>query len=266
MVSNWSIIFMFISLTIVLALPIGLAIYFVKKEKASIKSILVGALVFIVFQILTRVPLLQVLSQQAWYFKMASNVVLLGIFLGLTAGLFEEIGRFLGFKLLLKNRLSWADGVAFGIGHGGIEAILLVGLSFINNIFYSFSINSGTLDSITANLPSDAVYLLKNQLINTPSHLFLAAGVERIFAIALQIAFTLVVLYGVKKKAFKYVVLAIGLHFLVDSPLPLLMSSGLNLWVIEIFVGICAAIALYFIIKSKEIFRRSFDEAEEIIL
>ncbi len=266
MVSNWSIIFMFISLTIVLALPIGLAIYFVKKEKASIKSILVGALVFIVFQILTRVPLLQALSQQAWYFKMASNVVLLGIFLGLTAGLFEEIGRFLGFKLLLKNRLSWADGVAFGIGHGSIEAILLVGLSFINSIFYSFSINSGTFDSITANLPSDAVYLLKNQLINTPSHLFLTAGVERIFAMALQIAFTLVVLYGVKKKAFKYVVLAICLHFLVDSPLPLLMASGLNIWVIEIFVGICAAIALYFIIKSKEIFRKSFDEAEEIKL
>ncbi len=265
MVSNLSIFFMFISLAIVFALPIGLAIYIIKKEKASFKAVMVGALVFFVFQMLTRIPLLQVLSQQTWYFKMASNVVLLGIFLGLTAGLFEEIGRFLGFKLLLKNKLSWADGIAFGIGHGGIEAILLVGLSFINNIFYSLSINSGVFDSsIAPNLSSDVAYLIKTQLTNTPAHLFLAAGVERIFTIALQIAFTLLVLYGVKKKDFKYVILAIFLHFVVDSPLPLLMSSGLNIWVIEVFVGICAAIALYYIMKSKEIFRRSFDEAEEL--
>ena len=43
------------------------------------------------------------------------------LFLGFTAGLFEEVGRYLAFTTILKKRLDWKNAVAFGIGHGGIE-------------------------------------------------------------------------------------------------------------------------------------------------
>ena len=51
------------------------------------------------------------------------------IFLGFTAGLFESVGRWVGYKWWFRNSLpyDWAHGVAFGIGHGGIEAVALVG-------------------------------------------------------------------------------------------------------------------------------------------
>ena len=259
MISSLSIVAMFASVLISFGIPIGLTIYMVKKEHASMKAVLVGALVFFIFQVATRIPLLQIISKQAWYFRMSSNVILLGLFLGLTAGIFEEIGRFLGFKLL-KNKLSWSNGIAFGIGHGGIEAILLVGISNLNNIIYSIMINYGTFDTaIASKLPAETAYLIKSQLINLSPSMFLAGGVERIFAMTVQIAFSLLVLYGVMSKKFLYVVYAILLHGLVDAPLVVLMSKGINIWAIEGFIALCAAIGIYYINKSKEIFRKSFE-------
>ena len=267
MVSNLSIVFMIFSTLISIGLPIALTIYIIKKERASFKSVLVGALVFFVAQIITRIPLLQFFSKQTWYFKMSSNVIVLGLFLGITAGLFEEIGRFLGFKFLLKNKLNWGNGVAFGIGHGGIEAILLVGISNINSVIYSVMINTGSFDiTIASKLPPETVYLIKNQLINTASSMFLAGGIERLFTIIIQIALSLIVLYGVMNKSFKYVLYAILFHTLLNAPLPLLMTKGINIWLIEAIIGVFAVIGLYFIVKSKDHFNNKFSSSEKIEL
>jgi uncharacterized membrane protein YhfC len=38
---------------------------------------------------------------------------------------------------LLKNKLSWQNGIAFGIGHGGIEALVFVGSAYVNNIVFN---------------------------------------------------------------------------------------------------------------------------------
>ena len=35
--------------------------------------------------------------------------------------------------LLLKAFHRWIDGVTFGLGHGGIEMIALVGVAMVNN-------------------------------------------------------------------------------------------------------------------------------------
>jgi len=131
MVSDLSIIFMAVSLLVIIGFPLGLAVYFYRKEKISLKAIFVGALVFIVFQLLTRMPILFVLDNQAWFKELSAASLIFSVFFvgGLSAGLFEETGRFLGFRYLLKDKLSWQNGVAFGIGHGGIEALVLVGLT-----------------------------------------------------------------------------------------------------------------------------------------
>lgn len=264
MVSNITIAFMSISLLISFGLPVILTVYIIRHEKASFKAVLVGALVFFVFQIVIRMPLLQVISRQTWYFKMSSSMLLVGLFLGLSAGLFEEIGRFLGFKYLLKNKLTWENGIAYGIGHGGIEAILLVGLSNLNSIIFSILINNGLLESTLANrLSPDIVYSIKYQLISITPALALAGGLERLFTIIVHIAFSIIVLYGVMSKEFKYVVYAIFAHTLINAPLPILMSRGVNIWIIEAYIGVFAAIGLYIIIKSKEYFSSRFSKSED---
>ncbi|KRQ86430.1 hypothetical protein ABG79_01811 [Caloramator mitchellensis] len=252
MVSNLKIIFMIITLIISFGVPITLGIIFCKKYNGTFKAILIGALVFFIFQMIIRIPMLQVFSRQSWYIAMSKNHLFFSIFLGLTAGIFEEIGRFLGFKFFLKDRLNFENGLAFGAGHGGIEAILLVGLTYINNLIYSNFINAGKLDEVFAGkVPQQTIEMIKNMLINTPDYNFLLAGIERIFAITIQIALSLLVLQSVRDKKWSYLIIAILIHMLIDTPIALMSMKGVNVFILEGITMIFAIIALIYILKQK---------------
>lgn len=257
MVSNVSIIFMVVSLLICLFVPIGLAVFAYKKYRISIKAVLIGALIFFVFQIVLRIPLLTFISKQHWYQWMAENTLLIALFLGLTAGLFEEIGRFIGYKLFLKEQLEWKNGIAFGIGHGGIEAVLITGMTMVNNIVLSFMINTGGYGALVgARLPAASAQAIKNSLISGAPYTFAIGGVERIFAIAVQIALSLLILYGVMNRKTIYLLYAILLHALIDAPVVYMGMKGYGILIIEGLVALMALIAIFYIIRSGEIFRR----------
>jgi uncharacterized membrane protein YhfC len=244
---------MVISLLIVFLFPIGLWIYFYKKERISAMSVLVGGLTFVISQIVLRMPLLQLLQSQSWYAVMAKNIWIYALFLGLTAGIFEEVGRFLGFKFLLKKKLEWKNGIAFGIGHGGIEAIIITGLTYINNIVFSLMINSGAFDKISGTFAPGLSDYIVNALANTSPAMFLVGGFERVFAIIAHIAFSIIVLYGVKNKKGVYIIYAILAHTLLDAP-TVVISYYLGTWAAEGYVVLFTAAALIFSIKSKKMF------------
>jgi uncharacterized membrane protein YhfC len=52
-----------------------------------------------------------------------SHTWLYAVLGALLAGLFEETGRFIAFKFLLKKRTDRKTAISYGIGHGGFEAI-----------------------------------------------------------------------------------------------------------------------------------------------
>lgn len=253
MVSSLSIIFMFISLLLVFAFPIGLWIYFYKKERISAIAVLVGGITFAISQIVLRMPLLQLLQGQSWYAIMAKNIWISALFLGLTAGIFEEVGRFFGFKFFLKKKLEWKNGIAFGIGHGGIEAIILTGLTFINNIIFSLMINSGAFDQISGTFTPGLSDYIVETLANTDPVMFLVGGFERVFAIIAHIAFSIIVLYGVKYRKGVYLIYAIIAHTFLDAPM-VVISYYFGTWAAEGYVVLFTAAALIFIIKSKKTF------------
>lgn len=257
MVSSLAIVFMFITLAVCILLPVILTVYFYKKYKISLIAVLIGAVVFIVSQLATRIPLLALLAKQQWYIEMSSNIYVIALFLGITAGLFEEVGRYIAIKFFMKKTLSWKNGVALGIGHGGIEALSLVGLTMINNIIISIMINTGNFDTIVAaQLPEGVASQIKAALIDTTVSYFLAGGFERIMTMSIQIAFSVMVLYAVKFKKPLYLLYAILFHALVDSPLVILGSMGLDVWTIELFVFAMAVVSLVYIIKAKAMFAK----------
>lgn len=236
---------MFTSLFLSIGFPVGLVAYFYKKEKISIKAVLIGALMFFIFQGLIRVPIINFISYKSWYQSFVSdNMVVAVIILAFTAGLFETVARYLGLKFMLKKELDRKNGLAYGIGHGGIEAILLVGLSYVANILFSFLINAGENVDISILSP----------LITTPPSLFLAAGLERVFAILFHIAAALLVTYGIMKDKKVFILLSLLLHFLLDGVAGILQMLGVSVWIIELWIAFVAFLSLLFIIKSKKIF------------
>jgi len=122
-------------------------------------------------------------------------------------------------------------------------------------------INLGVYDTLVGSkLPNGLGQHLYDQLVNSQSTDFLIGGLERIFAITIQIALSIVVLYGVRKKNFLYLLLAILLHGVVDSPLVYMMIKGVSIVWCEAFVFVCALVGLLFIFKA-----RKFSDMQETV-
>jgi len=253
---------MIVSLLLIVFFPLGLAIYFYKRKKISIKAIVIGILTFFISQIVLRLPALTLLSKTSWYSNMAeSHFILLSLILAITAGIFEELGRYIGFRFLLKNKLEWKNGVAAGIGHGGIEALLIVGVSYLSNLIYSLMINSGVFATTLAlKLPATTVKIIEETLINTPSHIFLLGGLERILTMNIHIAYSIVVLYGVMSKQFRYIIYAILMHGLLDIPAAFYQLKSLNIWAIEVLNLAVAIGSVIFVIKMEDVFKKKFKD------
>ena len=112
---------------LMLGVPLAACIYYLWKRDGRIWMFFAGILSFTVSQLLIRIPLLQYAGKK-WEWLMLlpyTSLVLYYGFLGLTAGLFEETGRWAAFSLMKRRRraLDWKDALALGLGHGGVEAV-----------------------------------------------------------------------------------------------------------------------------------------------
>lgn len=269
MVSSLSLFFMLLTAFITLIMPIIVAILYYRRTKYNIGSLFIGAGVFFLFQIIFRIPILQlVLPKMQWYLDLAKQIVPYALFLGFTAGLVEEVGRYIAFKTLLKRKLNRKNAIAFGMGHGGIEAILLIGMAYINNIFMSILINSNTFDQVIGkSLPLETITQIKTSLIDTDSFLFLVGGIERILTFIIHIGFSVLIMVGIRRgKGIQYMILAIFLHMLLDSSVVLLAQNGLSIWMTEIYIALFTVIALIFmiIVKKKANYEESPSEVVEL--
>lgn len=260
MVSNATIISIIISGILSILFPIIILVYLNKRYKISFKAVGVGALIFFVF-----VMILEKLMHQ--YFLMSNTAIakalknpwLFATYGAFAAGIFEEVGRFVGYKFFLKGQTERKDGLAYGIGHGGIEAVLLGGIVAIQNLSFSMLLNKGTLESsLGTSVPKATVLQIKNALISTPYYSFLLGGFERVFAFCIQILLSLVVLYGIKKKKYRFLLYAILIHAAIDFP-ACLFQKGMftNTWILEGMYGVIAGVFLILIIKSKKYFEKA---------
>jgi uncharacterized membrane protein YhfC len=263
MVSILSVVSITVSILICFLFPAALAIYFYKREGIPVKAILIGALTFLIVQPLTRIPILRYLENMPWFvINITTSTWAVALFYGITAGIFEECGRFVAFKYILKDKLNWKDGLAFGIGHGGFEAwYLAAAMGPVKTLYSMILLKMGKLSLVmTAKGASKTlIEATQNALITVHSYSLLLMGIERIFAITIQIALSLVVLYGVKNRKYIYLLYAILLHALVDSPIVLIHNAAL----IELYVLICAAISLVFIIRSKKMHGFNYEQFNE---
>lgn len=176
-----------IGIAIGVLLPVGFLVgALIKRE--YLKPLLLGVACFVVSQVLIRIPLLQLLSTNSTFRLFEGTQPLLyGLLLALSAGLFEETGRLIFMKRGLSKKNNWSAGFWFGLGHGGIEALLFYGMPMVM-------------------LP-----------VAQAGENVLLGGIERIFAILLHVGLSLLVLYGVQKKQIRFYFMALLLHTLVDS-------------------------------------------------
>lgn len=222
-VSGLSMAFMAVSGAIGFFLPLALVIYFKRKKKADLISAAIGAAVMVLFAFVLERAVLNLLAGSPLLALIGGNFISYSIYGGLMAALFEETGRYLAMRFLMKKQqANPSNALMYGAGHGGIEAVVVLTVPMINNLIYSALINRGMIESMVSQLPEASrgqMQQVIEQLVLSPAQTFLLGGMERISAILLQICLSMLVWLAVIGKKSKYFGVALIMHFLVDTGL-----------------------------------------------
>ena len=244
MVSITGIIF---SMVISIGLPIVLLIWAKRKLHAGMGALGIGAAAFVLFALILEQMLHSIMLNAAGKL-LTENIWLYALYGGLAAAVFEETGRFVAMKYWMKKSLSKENCVMYGVGHGGVEAVLIVGLTCINNLVSALMINSGQIGQILSATEDGTGKELAMQayttLCTTPGYQFYLAGVERISAIVLQICLSYLVYRAVKYGEKKFFLIALAVHFLTDAA-TVLLANFVSLIALEaVLLVIVAALAV----------------------
>lgn len=231
MVPVSSLILMAVDAVLGIAVPVCLAVWLMRKYRARLSTILIGAGTFIVFALVLESIMHQLVLKGPNGPAIMGNTLLFAVYGGLAAGVFEETGRFLSMKFLLKKEPSTAlPGIAYGIGHGGAEMLIIFGITMISNLVVSALINAGLSGILFAKVPEDATAQLQaqlNQLQTVGAGTLLTGLWERISALVLHLGLSMLVWVAVRKGG-KWLWLfpaAVALHAIVDAGVVMLQKS-----------------------------------------
>lgn len=245
--------------------PIVIITVWKLKTKVRLIPFWIGCLVFPVFALFieTGVSLIIALVD-----KMLLNLLNIPIYNCLfaagMAGIFEETGRLLGMKFLMRKYNDKRNGITYGIGHGGIESIIL-GLSPFMILVVAFLVNTGMMNKFLDDLlePTKELYIMSiNRMIDYDFLTYLCGSFERISAIILHISLSVLIFTGVKMKGkLWHYPLAIILHFLADCTIILPNVFRVPVWLFEIvFFIIVIIIAILVAVYYKKLPKSVIDQ------
>ena len=257
-VSRNSIPSLIITVVLMIAIPVIFFIYWRRKHKEQTKLswLIAGAIGFIVsarvlelgvhyFCILADNPISRFINGNTAAF------VLYGIMM---AGLFEECGRYIVLKYIMKKNRARENSVLYGIGHGGIEILAVLLPSMISFLAVAVMFSAGDTENAlrTLNITEEtaAAALPAVQSAAAFDYGMMAANViERLFSMFLHIGLTVIVYYGVVNAKKMYLPLAILLHMLMDTFPALYQRSVVPLWSVEVWAAVWTIIIVFIAVK-----------------
>lgn len=230
-------------------LPLCVLLRWRRTERVRLLPALWGAVTFLVFS--------QGLEGALHYFCLLSdNAVsraiwaspwLYMLYGALAAGIFEECGRFVMFKTVLRRTPGRTAAVTAGIGHGGVECILISGLSLALTFVFALYWNAGDPGAFARIAGgTEGVWAMGATLGKYTVGYCLLACLERVSAMLLHISLSIFVFAAARSRAKRsYLPFAIALHAIFDMPAALYQFGYIKeLFVVELWLIVCALYAL----------------------
>jgi len=238
-------------ISFVIVYPLALALVAHRRLQVSWRYFWFGALIFLLFQLVTRVPLVSILGVALAPALRASPVArwVWLVALALTAGLAEEIGRYVGYRWLMgREEKTWRKAVMYGMGHGGLESIVLVGGGALLSLV-GVAVTVATVHP--ASLPAAQRHTVIAQftaLAAQPGWTPLLGAWERLWTLPFHIAMSVIVLQVFRRGQLRWLWVAVGAHALLDFVSVALiqaLSTSLPTRTIDLIVeGFIAAVGL----------------------
>ncbi len=241
---------------LMVGIPVGAALYYWRKGTGGFRPIWIGALVFILSQI-GHVPFDQFLmlpGLTALGIDAAAeggvSLWILGAAAGLSAGLFEEFARFLALKFWLKKDPHSLLPVKYGVGHGGIEALLL-GLLTVAALIQVLVFRN---ESAFAALPADQAELARSQIEAywaVPLSQLLLGAWERVSAMFFHIGASILVYKTVRSGNWLWLGAAILGHLVLDA-FAVIAIRDMDYILLELILFVFASAWLFWAWKIRE--------------
>lgn len=236
-----------------IAYPLALALVARRRLHVGWRYFWFGALIFLLFQVVTRIPAITI-AHVALGKQLLASRTLLDIWLAMlvvTAALFEEIGRYIGYRWLMgREEKTWRKAVMYGLGHGGLESFLLVGLGGLYSLVQVVALSAVSLSRLPA-AQRQAVATQLRAIAIQPAWLPLLSAWERLWTIPIHVALSVLVLQVFRRRNIGWLFLAIVGHMVVDgvaiAMLQLLGSSTGASLLIEGIVAVFGLLAVWVI-------------------
>jgi uncharacterized membrane protein YhfC len=240
------------AIVIQIVLPLVLGVIVQRRLEVGWRYFAYGMLVFFVFQIITRLPANQAIQVLIGASLTPSSPLLWAwLFVtSFTAGLFEEVGRWVGYRWLMRPpERRWNVGVMYGLGHGGIESMLLIAGLGVLSLVGLLALSAADLNQLPEEQRA-AVAAQLSVLATQPAWLPLLGAWERACTLAVHVSLSVTVLQAFQRGSLLWLWLAIALHttanVIATGLLTLLGPTQASSAVItEVVVGLMALAALW---------------------
>lgn len=204
-------ILVIVEIVLMIGLPVAAVVFLTKRWTLPWRLALAGAATFIGSQV-AHIPANSLLNT---IFQMTERpLIVQAIVLGLSAGFFEEIARYLAYRYWQEQARSWRQATLFGVGHGGVEAILtgiLVAVTLANVIFLT-----NVEDPAALELPEGVMDQVAEFWAMSPTMPLLALA-ERVMALVLHISLSTLVVMTFRTSWIWPLLAAILWHALTDA-------------------------------------------------
>ena len=247
-----------VTVILMIAIPVIFFIYWRRKhkEQTKISWLIAGMIGFIVSARVLElgVHYLCILADNPVSRFINGNTAAFVLY-GITmAGVFEECGRYIVMKYILKKNRTRENAVLYGIGHGGIEILAVILPTMITSLVSAVLFSQGTTEEALSALKitgeTAAAALPTVQAAAVFDYAAMAMNViERLFAMLLHIGLTVIVFYGVINGKKAFLLLAILLHMLMDTFPALYQRGAVPLWSVEVWSALWTAVVIFIAVK-----------------
>jgi len=234
-------IFPFLNALMMIAIPLVLGLFLSHHFKLDLGLFGVGAVTFIGSQIFhipfnqwLLNPFLEWLNLQPEPGSL--DLAVAGFFLGLSAGVFEETARYIVLRRWLPQARTWEEGLMFGAGHGGIEAIifgLLAMWGFLQVAAFQ-NLSPEALSAVLGPEKAEVLYIYLVSFGDMPWYYYLLGALERVSALCIHLGATLLVLQAFIRRNIGWYFIAVLWHTAVDA----FAVYGVQTWNVYLVEGI----------------------------
>jgi uncharacterized membrane protein YhfC len=247
----WLSVAIVVAILVTVVLPVGVGFWLNKKYAIPWRIISYGVMAYFLAQVVVTLLFsgFNILVENGTLALSGSTLIMVQVILSVTLGaIIGVLIRWAGMKFMKENLDTPEAAFAIGVGFGGAESILLVGLPLISTFFTMMS--NLNLDPATTSLDPAMVAQLEQLWLVSPL-VPLLGSIERLSALIMHLAVTFLVLQVFLRGKIWFLALAMADELIINGLVVSLSEAGVaNGWLALISIVLGAA-NFYLLIQLK---------------